>query len=134
MAAFQPLVLGRGTTIVYSKHSHSRLPHFDYRLLLVVLFQADRSPRVPNLSPAFSGVCNAAYLAGGFLLQSPRPTGMPAKILIIEDSPDVREALKLLIEMEGYEVAVAMNGAEAREQATSEKPDLVLMDLVLQRT
>ena len=59
---------------------------------------------------------------------------MPAKILIIEDSPDVREALKLLIEMEGYEVAVAMNGAEALERATSEKPDLVLMDLVLPDT
>src|SRR5688500_14885884 len=53
---------------------------------------------------------------------------MPKKILIVEDSPDIGKALKLLIEMEGYEVAVATTGAEGLEKSAAGKPDLVVID------
>ena len=56
---------------------------------------------------------------------------MPKKILIVEDSADISGALKLLIEMEGYEAVVANSGADGREKAVAEKPDLILMDLAL---
>jgi len=56
---------------------------------------------------------------------------MPKKILIIEDSADISGALKMLIELEGYAAVVANSGAEAREKAIAEMPDLILMDLAL---
>src|SRR5215203_4061708 len=56
---------------------------------------------------------------------------MPKKILIIEDSQDIGKALSLLLLDEGYDVSVATNGAEGREKAVSERPDLILMDLAL---
>jgi len=56
---------------------------------------------------------------------------MPKKILIIEDSADISGALKMLIELEGYEAVVANSGLDGREMAIREKPDLILMDLAL---
>lgn len=54
---------------------------------------------------------------------------MPKKILIIEDSTDISGALKMLIELEGYEAVAANSGLDGRKMAISEKPDLILMDL-----
>ena len=56
---------------------------------------------------------------------------MAKKVLIIEDSLDISESLKLLIEMEGYEAIVANSGSEGCRMAQDEKPDLILMDLSL---
>jgi two-component system, cell cycle response regulator DivK len=56
---------------------------------------------------------------------------MRKKILIIEDSGDIGDALKLLIELEGYTAVVASTGSEGREKAVSERPDLILMDIAL---
>ena len=56
---------------------------------------------------------------------------MAKKVLIIEDSWDISESLKLLIQMEGYEVVVAHSGSEGCQKAQDERPDLILMDLSL---
>lgn len=56
---------------------------------------------------------------------------MAKKVLIIEDSTDVGDSLKILIELEGYRAVVARTGFEGRDRAKSEKPDLILMDLSL---
>ena len=56
---------------------------------------------------------------------------MPKKVLIIEDSEPVGDALQLLIGFEGYDVAVARTAAEGHEKAVSEQPDLILMDIAL---
>jgi CheY-like chemotaxis protein len=56
---------------------------------------------------------------------------MAKKVLIIEDSWDIGESLKLLIQMEGYEVVVANSGFDGCQKAQNEKPDLILMDLSL---
>jgi len=53
------------------------------------------------------------------------------KILIIEDEPDMVMGLRDSFEMEGYEVSYACDGEEGFEKALKEKPDLVLLDLML---
>ena len=54
-----------------------------------------------------------------------------AKVLIIEDEPNMVLGLKDTCEYEGYEVAVARNGKEGLEKATTEKPDIILLDVML---
>jgi CheY-like chemotaxis protein len=53
------------------------------------------------------------------------------KVLIVEDFDDTRELLKLLVRSHGCDTAEATNGREAVALATSEQPDLILMDLNL---
>ena len=56
---------------------------------------------------------------------------MPKKVLIIEDSFDISDSLKQLIEFEGYEAVVASGGFEGFDKAFAEAPDLILMDINL---
>jgi DNA-binding response OmpR family regulator len=54
-----------------------------------------------------------------------------AKVLIIEDEPNMVLGLKDSCEYEGYEVAVACDGKEGLEKASTEKPDIILLDVML---
>jgi CheY-like chemotaxis protein len=54
-----------------------------------------------------------------------------AKILLIEDNEMNRDMLSRRLIRRGYEVAVAVDGAQGVAMAQSEKPDLILMDLSL---
>ena len=54
-----------------------------------------------------------------------------AKILIIEDHSDTRELLRVLLELDGYEVAEAHTGEDGIRLAKQFAPDLVLMDVSL---
>lgn len=53
------------------------------------------------------------------------------RILIIEDELPLREAFALLLEAEGYEVAVAENGRIGLEKVETFRPDVVLLDLLM---
>ncbi len=53
------------------------------------------------------------------------------KILITEDDLNLRETIKYNLVKEGYEVAVAADGTEALEVARKEKPDLIILDIML---
>jgi CheY-like chemotaxis protein/anti-sigma regulatory factor (Ser/Thr protein kinase) len=53
------------------------------------------------------------------------------RILVIEDSPDIRALMRMLLESEGYDVAVAGDGQSGVAAARKERPDLILMDLSL---
>jgi DNA-binding response OmpR family regulator len=53
------------------------------------------------------------------------------KVLIIEDEPNMVVGLKDSCEYEGYEVAVARDGKEGLEKASTEKPDIILLDVML---
>jgi CheY-like chemotaxis protein len=53
------------------------------------------------------------------------------QILLVEDSDDSRFALVKLLQIEGYTVLEATDGAQAIEIAARERPDLILMDLSL---
>ena len=54
-----------------------------------------------------------------------------AKILIIEDDKFLRELLVKKVGSEGYEVVVATDGEEGLKMAKEEKPNLILLDLIL---
>lgn len=53
------------------------------------------------------------------------------KILIADDEAQIREILRIYFENEGFEVAEAENGAEAIAKTQSEKPDLLLLDIMM---
>ena len=55
----------------------------------------------------------------------------PKRVLLVDDFEDSRTGLKKLLEIEGYEVIEAADGAEAIESALRSKPDIILMDLSL---
>jgi len=57
--------------------------------------------------------------------------GAPARVLVVEDEPDLRNLLDRSLEQAGYKVFVAEDGIEALEKATTETLDLVLLDLML---
>lgn len=52
-------------------------------------------------------------------------------VLLVEDTEDNRQMMKKLLEMSGYRVLEAVNGEEAVEVASHEKPQIILMDLSL---
>ncbi len=56
---------------------------------------------------------------------------MAEKILIVDDSPDIRVLLAHLLKANGYDVAEAENGEEGMCQVESFKPDLILLDIVM---
>ena len=55
----------------------------------------------------------------------------PARILIVEDEPDLLRGLQINIAGEGYEVVTAATGDEAVAAAMSERPDLIVLDVML---
>src|SRR3989338_5303774 len=56
---------------------------------------------------------------------------MPQKILIVEDDKFLRELIGRKLVGEGYDICEAVDGEEGVKVAKSEKPALVLMDLIL---
>ncbi len=53
------------------------------------------------------------------------------KAIIVEDHPDLMEILSLQLETLGFSVISANNGMEGVEKAITEKPDLILMDIMM---
>lgn len=54
-------------------------------------------------------------------------------ILVVEDDPDIRQLLWRYLEKEKYQVLIAKDGEEGLEQAEKNRPDLVILDLMLPR-
>lgn len=57
--------------------------------------------------------------------------GRVAKILVVDDEPSIREIVGLYLERDGHAVIPAADGQEALELYKSERPDLVVLDLML---
>ncbi len=55
----------------------------------------------------------------------------PARILIADDDDDIHSLVRAVLEPEGYELFDAYNGDEALEMALVEKPDLVVLDVMM---
>jgi CheY-like chemotaxis protein len=67
-------------------------------------------------------------------LDSEVSSGRPSLfVLIVEDNPDGRESLRILLELYGYHVEVAVDGVEGVEMAQRLHPDVVLIDIGLPR-
>ncbi|MGE5357112.1 MAG: response regulator transcription factor [Deltaproteobacteria bacterium] len=56
---------------------------------------------------------------------------MSKKILIVDDEPDILDVLKYILEKEGFKIRKAKNGEEAIQKAYDEKPDLILLDIMM---
>jgi len=56
---------------------------------------------------------------------------MTAKVLVVEDDPSVRGLLHTLLTGEGYDVGTASDGLAGLVKASSAKPDLMLLDLMM---
>jgi DNA-binding response OmpR family regulator len=54
-----------------------------------------------------------------------------AKILVIDDDPDFRAAVTPILKSALYDVVVAGNAEEAKDKIFSEKPDLILLDIMM---
>lgn len=54
-----------------------------------------------------------------------------ARILLVEDNEMNRDMLSRRLQRKGYEVAIAVDGGEGVAMATSQRPDLILMDMSL---
>jgi len=55
----------------------------------------------------------------------------PKKILIVDDEVDLLETVRFPLELEGFDTLVAYNGEDGLNQARKEKPDLIILDLML---
>jgi two-component system alkaline phosphatase synthesis response regulator PhoP len=54
-----------------------------------------------------------------------------AKILLIDDDADFVESTKIVLESKPYEVIVAVNGDDGLRKARKERPDLILLDIIM---
>jgi len=56
---------------------------------------------------------------------------MHEKILVVDDDPDILDALTMILESQGYQVATARDGIEGLANLKAEKPDLMILDLLM---
>jgi two-component system alkaline phosphatase synthesis response regulator PhoP len=56
---------------------------------------------------------------------------MAKKILVIDDDPDLVEATGMILASKNYEVITAFGGVEGLEKAKSQKPDLIVLDVMM---
>ena len=56
---------------------------------------------------------------------------MPGKILLVDDDPDILDALSMILESRGYQVVTARDGLDGLTCLKAEKPDLMILDLLM---
>lgn len=56
---------------------------------------------------------------------------MKKKVLVVDDEPDFLEMITIRLEANNYEVITALNGKEGLEKVKQEKPDAVLLDILM---
>jgi DNA-binding response OmpR family regulator len=57
--------------------------------------------------------------------------GRVARVLVVEDEPDVAEMMRYNLGKEGYEVRLAVNGTDALRQVKEARPDVILLDIMV---
>jgi DNA-binding response OmpR family regulator len=56
---------------------------------------------------------------------------MPGKILVVDDDPDILDAVSMILESQGYQVFTARDGIEGLATLKAESPDLMILDLMM---
>jgi DNA-binding response OmpR family regulator len=54
-----------------------------------------------------------------------------AKILVIDDDPDLQAAIKKVLESKSYQTISALNGDEGLRKVVDERPDLIILDVIM---
>ena len=55
---------------------------------------------------------------------------MSSKVLVVDDDPDILDALAMILESQGYQVVTAKDGVEGLANLKAEIPDLMILDLL----
>jgi len=68
--------------------------------------------------------------------EKPKKTSEITKktILVVDDEPDIRESVRMILQMNGYKVLIAVDGDDALVKIQEEKPDLILLDIMMPGT
>ena len=53
------------------------------------------------------------------------------KVLVVDDEPYILRSLRMILEMEGYQVDTASDGLEALKKVSENKPHLILLDIMM---
>ena len=56
---------------------------------------------------------------------------MPAKILVVDDDPDILDAVAMILESQDYTVVTARDGIEGLATLKAENPDIMILDLMM---
>jgi Lrp/AsnC family transcriptional regulator, regulator for asnA, asnC and gidA len=92
-------------------------------------FLTQRVASIPGIKgTATSHVLRTVKDSGGWVL----PSTVPPSILVADDDPDFVEVLRLALGAEGFRVTSASNGEEALALMRVNKPDLVILDVMMQ--
>jgi DNA-binding response OmpR family regulator len=71
----------------------------------------------------------------GAMLTAAKPAPLPveskARILLVDDDPDFLDATKRILTANKYDVITALNGEEGISKATHDKPDLIILDVMM---
>lgn len=59
---------------------------------------------------------------------------MPKKILVVDDDPNIVKLIKLRLEASHYQITTAYDGEECIARVLSEKPDLILLDIMMPKS
>lgn len=59
---------------------------------------------------------------------------MQKTILVVDDEPDVRDSVKIILETKGYKVETAVDGDDCLKKLNEIKPDLILLDIMMPGT
>ena len=70
-------------------------------------------------------------LPSGLLMANETAAAAPHRILVVDDEPDITALVAYHLAKEGYRVTTAGTGADALRSAREERPDLVVLDLML---
>ncbi len=54
-----------------------------------------------------------------------------ARIIIIDDDPDITEVMKVVLEKNGYSVDIANDGSEGMNRIKAASPDLIILDVIM---
>jgi two-component system, cell cycle response regulator DivK len=93
-----------------------------------------RNPALQRAPLAFRNpvsVCGSRQRSCNLCRMERRSVFRPQRVLIVDDTDDLRALWRLWLLQWGFEVEEARNGAEAVQKARSRPPDLILMDLAM---
>jgi two-component system NtrC family sensor kinase len=114
------------------------MPHGQTVPVIMLSSRADVEDRVQGLRSGADEYVGKPYDIGYVIAKSrdllrgrhPRPSGV-ITVLLIDDSPTFREALRAALEASGYAVLATLSGEEGLRMASEQRPDVVIVDGVL---